>query len=118
MIPYHPVVEVSFETERLAKICNSEKALVRSYGPEGAKRIARRLTQLAAAASLEDLRNGPGRCHELVGDRDGCLSLDLNGPIRLIFRPGDVEPGRRKDRGLVWEAVIEVVVIEIVDTHE
>jgi len=117
MTPYHAAVEVSFDTERLAKICNSDKALVRSYGPEGAKRIARRLTQLSAAACLEDLRNGPGRCHELAGDRAGRLSLDLNGPYRLIFRPGDAEKARREDGGLMWAAVTEVIVIEIVDTH-
>lgn len=119
MVPctrYHPAVEVTFESERLARICNSEDGLVRSYGPEGAKCIARRLTQLWAAACLEDLRNAPGRCHELVDDRDGCLSVDLHGPARLVFRPAYDEHAGRQNGALSWASVTEVIVVDISDT--
>jgi hypothetical protein len=56
------------------------------------------------------------RCHELHGDRSGQLSLDLDHPYRLLFRPaGDPEPG--PGGGLDWAAVRAVVVIGIEDTH-
>jgi plasmid maintenance system killer protein len=54
---------------------------------ERAMRLDRRLQQLRAAESLDDLRHAPGRCHELIADRVGSLSLDLDHPYRVIFRP-------------------------------
>lgn len=110
-------MEVTFENGRLAARCNSEKAMVRACGPEQAKRLAHRLSQLAAAQCLEDLREAPGRCHELAGNRAGQLSLDLDGPNRLIFRPLDPSGATRDGGGLSWPDVTEVVVIEIADTH-
>jgi proteic killer suppression protein len=58
----------------------------------------------------------PGRCHELRGNLAGHLSLDLDRPYRLLFRPAedrDVGTGR----GMDWSVVSAVVVVAIVDTH-
>ena len=58
----------------------------RTYGPERAKQLRKRLAQLRAAEVLADMRRLPGaRCHALRGDRKGRLSVDLDGPYRLIF---------------------------------
>jgi plasmid maintenance system killer protein len=113
-----PAVELAFERQQLASLCNSERALVRKFGPEAAKRIRRRLTQLAAATCLQDLRNAPGRCHELAADRAGHLNIDLHGPYRLIFAPTEHPPPAKSDGGLDWSAVIAVTISEITDTHE
>jgi len=111
-------MEVDFEDEKLAKTCSSGKELQREYGADNARRIQRRLQQLQAATVLEDLRQAPGRCHELTADRAGQLSLDLKHPLRLVFRPGPLPAPARDDGGLDWRRVERVVVLEVTDTHE
>jgi proteic killer suppression protein len=64
------------------------------------------------------MRKLPGRCHELKGDRGGQLSLDLDGPYRLIFRPGHDPIPAKGDGGLDWAQVTDIVMLEVVDTHE
>jgi len=111
-------MDVFFESKQLADVCSARKALVRAFGVERAKKIERRLQQLTAAAVLDDLRNAPGRCHELTADRGGQLSLDLDHPHRLIFRPTKQPPPATAGGGLDWTAVESVTIIEIADTHE
>ena len=64
-----------------------------------ARRVGLRLDDLAAAETLEIVRVLPGRCHELHGDLDGVLSLDLDHPYRLLFEPTEPPP-RLPDGGL------------------
>jgi proteic killer suppression protein len=54
--------------------------------------------------TLADMRTMPGRRHELHGDRAGELSLDLDHPYRLLFRPM-ADPDRGPGGGLDWAAV-------------
>lgn len=60
------------------------------------------MDDLVAALTLEEFRNLPGRCHELHSDRAGQLSLDLDGPYRLIFEPADDPIPTKPDGGLEW----------------
>jgi proteic killer suppression protein len=109
---------IRFSSEQFAKICNRHELLVRKHGQERAKRIRRRLDDLEAAACLEDCRALPGRCHELTADLAGLLSLDLDGPYRLYFRPAHDPPPSKPDGGLDWSKVTEVIVERIYDPHE
>jgi plasmid maintenance system killer protein len=107
---------VSFEDADLAETCRNERELRKRHGVVRARKIQQRLKDLSAAETLADMRYLPGRCHELHGDLAGQLSLDLDHPYRLLFRPdGDPEPG--PGGGLDWAAVSTVVVAGIVDTH-
>ena len=81
------MLEVTFDDADLAKLVQNVRELQRKLGAVRAQKIQRRLRQLAAAESLDVLRSAPGRCHKLVGDRSGQLSLDLDHPYRLLFRP-------------------------------
>jgi toxin HigB-1 len=108
-------VEVTFEEERFAHICNSEKELQAEYGVEVSSLIRRRLVQLSAAPTLEDLRRTPGHCHELGGDRKGELAVDLHGSRRLMFRPTDQDRAIGSDGALKWAAVTAVTVRGIAD---
>lgn len=108
---------MSFEDADLARTCGSERELLKRHGRDRARKIQQRLKALRAAETLEDMRSLPGRCHELHGDRAGELSLDLDHPYRLLFRPtADSEPG--PSGGLDWKAVKAVTIIGIVDTHQ
>lgn len=109
-------MEISFESARLAKLCNSEKKLRGKYGPRMAGLIQQRLLDLAAAETLAVMRFLPGRCHELVGNFAGHLAMDLVHPDRLLFRP-DHDPVPRKDGALVWELVTKIEVTGIGDYH-
>jgi proteic killer suppression protein len=110
-------MKIGFSSDRFAKTCNRQELLVRKYGLERAKRIRRRLDDLQAAVTLEDLRSLPGRCHELSGNLEGLLSVDLDGPYRLYFRPAHNPPPRKADGGLDWSNVNEVIVEKVYDPH-
>ena len=87
-------------------------------GKNLARKLKQRLMELTAATTLQDIRRTPpARCHELMGKRKGQLSVDLEHPYRLIFKPDHSPLPRREDGGLDWDRVTEVMVIEVVDPH-
>lgn len=111
-------MELSFANNKLAKLLNNEKDTVRKFGPDNGKRILTRLSQLAAATNLEELARLPQiRLHELGGDRDEQLSLDVKHPYRLIIVVNHEETPRKADGGLDWANITSVTVKEIADTH-
>lgn len=110
-------MDISFASEKFADEVNEYRLLVRRQGERRAKLIRRRLDELRAAQTLEDMRLLPApRCHELRGDRGGQLTVDLDHPYRLLFEPAAPAP-RKTDGGLDWRGVVAVVVIGVVDTH-
>jgi plasmid maintenance system killer protein len=109
-------LEVFFEDSRLGQTLESDRDLQRRYGTERAKKLRTRLSALRAAGPLADLRHAPGRCHELTGNYAGLLSLDLDGPYRLYFRPHE-ETDPKPGGGLDWTKVTAVVVTDVVDPH-
>lgn len=111
-------MDVAFEDESLGRLCNDVRKLRRKHGQRRADRILMRLQAMLDARSLEDLRNAPGKFHELTVDRAGQLSCDLDQPYRLIFRPAQNPPPARPGGGLDWSQVDAVVIVEIADTHE
>ncbi len=115
--PADDAVEVLFPTDKLKRLFSNHRSLQRRWGDIGATKIALRLQQLAAADTLEDLRQLPGRCHELASERQGQLAIDLHHPFRLVFRPTDDPPPLKGDGGLDWSAVNSVTVDEVVDYH-
>ena len=110
-------MEVLFSTRRLQRQLTEQSRLLQAYGKNGAKRINLRLQQLRAAPTLENMRNLPGRCHELSGGRSGRLAVDVEQPYRMIFRPTDDPPPSKEDGGLDWAKVKSITVLEIVDYH-
>jgi proteic killer suppression protein len=111
-------MEISFANKKLAKLLNDEKETLKKYGADNGKRILMRLSQMAAAANLQDLAALPQvRFHQLVGNRYEQLSLDVKHPYRLIITPHHEEIPRKHDGGLDWQQITSVLVLEIVDTH-
>lgn len=73
------------ETERLWQGQRSRK-----FPGDMQDRALRKLRQLDASATLDDLRNPPGnRLEALKGDRKGQWSIRINGQWRICFRWGD-----------------------------
>jgi proteic killer suppression protein len=111
-------MDIVFKSKKLEKQFNNQKLLERKNGTDRAKRIRRRLDNLRAVNVLEDMRNLPGRCHELTGNRAGQLSLDLDHPYRLIFEPANEPIPIKLDGGMDWKKITAVNIIGIEDTHE
>jgi plasmid maintenance system killer protein len=109
---------IVFEDRKFEKQCNNKSKLIQGQGAIRAKKLRLRLDDLKAALTLEDMRNAPGRCHELHGNLADHLSLDLDHPYRLIFVPNHEPIPRKEDEGLDWAQVTVVKIIGIKDTHE
>lgn len=110
---------ISYKDSKTEKVFCDKKALTRRWGPEQAKVIKRRITQLEAAENLETLRSLPQvRAHELSGNRSGQISLDLKHPYRLLIVPDHEEIPCKPDGGLDWNHVIKVKVLGVEDTHD
>jgi plasmid maintenance system killer protein len=111
-------MDIIFKDKKFNKWCNEYQLLVKKCGSDRAKRIRRRLDDLSAAELLSDMRNLSGRCHELIGDRAGQLSLDLDHPYRLIFEPANNPVPQKPEGGIDWTQITAVRIIGVDDTHE
>lgn len=111
-------MDILFQDQKLAKVCNNESLLIRKYGSVRAKLLRRRLDECRAAENLEVLRSLPQvRCHELKGNREGTLAVDLDHPYRLIFEPANNPIPRKPDGGLDWTGVTAIRVLTVEDYH-
>lgn len=111
-------MEITFDTKQLAKLCNSSKEMQARLGKRNADKLKQRLTELAAAETLEDMRHLPGaRCHELSGNLKGKLAVDLVHPDRLVFSPDHDPAPTRAEGGLNWAEVTAVRIVGIGDYH-
>lgn len=114
-------MKLSFSTRKLARECSENTRMQKVHGLRRAKVLQRRLAQLSAAPALSALGlpyTGPGRCHELSGNRKGQFTIDLDGPYRLVFRCVNEPEPRNVDGGFDWSGITEIEIISIEDTHE
>jgi len=114
-------LDISFKSTKLKKEFNEGKMLEKVHGSLRAKKIRIRLTEFMAASCLNDFwppKTGPGRCHELTGERKGQISVDLDHPYRLIFVPNHKPIPQMLDGGLDWKQVTAITILGIEDTHE
>lgn len=111
-------MELSYRNNKLAKLLNSEREILRTYGPDNGRRIMLRLSNIRDAATLEELSKVPQtRIHELKADRNKQISVDAKHPYRLILVCNNDETPRKDDGGLDWARITKVQLIEIIDTH-
>lgn len=75
----------SFKDKETERIWGGNQS--RKYPGDIQDRALRKLRQLDAAATLDDLRNPPGnRLEVLKGNRAGQMSIRINGQWRICFR--------------------------------
>jgi len=80
----------SFRSKETERIWQGERS--RKFPAAIQDRALRKLRQLDAAATIEDLRNPPGnRLEPLKGDRAGQMSIRINDQWRICFRWVDGE---------------------------
>jgi proteic killer suppression protein len=111
-------VNIQFADQKLAKEANDAKLLRRRHGDQRARLIRRRLDELRAAQTLEEMRSLPAaRCHELRGNRAGQLAVNLDQPYRLIFTPAPPIPAKA-DGGMDWARVTAILVLGVENYHD
>lgn len=111
-------MDLGFRRQGDVALFGDSRRLRHKYGPRCAERLVARLAQIRAAESLEVLCQLPqARCHQLVGDRVGQFSLDLEHPLRLIVEVADTPIPRLEDGGIDRRHVQRLTFIEITDTH-
>ncbi|WP_415581517.1 type II toxin-antitoxin system RelE/ParE family toxin [Flavobacterium longum] len=110
-------MEITFEDSNLRKYANDDRLAVKKLGQRCADLYKRRLDDLQAAASLEDVRYLPGRFHELKANRKGKWACDLVHPYRLIFTPHERPIPTDGDGKYIWAEIKGIEIIEIEDYH-
>ena len=110
-------MEISYKNKKLEKQLTDPIAMIKTFG-QLTKKINQRIKDLSAAENLGILRNLPSaRCHELSGERNGELSVDVSVNYRLIFEPKHEPIPNKDDGGLNWNAVTSIQINEIEDYH-
>jgi proteic killer suppression protein len=90
----------SFRSSDTRRIWEGQSS--RKFPGDIQERALRKLRQLDAAVTLEDLRNPPGnRLETLRGERVGQMSIRINNQWRICFRWADHD---------AWD-------VEIIDYH-
>ena len=114
-------MQITFKSRKLEKSFNGRNKMVAKFGTLRTKRIQQRLLELSTALTLGEFwppYQGPGRYHELIGDRKGQISADLDHPYRLIFVPDHDPLPKRPEGGLDWFQVNRIKIIGVEDTHD
>ena len=82
-------MNIEFRTNRLRRAFELESQAVRRWGTDVGRIYIRRLIQIQAAPSMEDLFEIRSlRFHPLTGDRRGQFAASLMGRWRLILERG------------------------------
>lgn len=110
-------IHIVWRSGKLEKLSATDREGTRYWGAKRWPVLKRRLAMLAAATTLSEMRNLPGRCHQLGADRAGEFALDLWGPSRLIFEPDHDPCPRLADGGIDQDNVTRIRILEVVDYH-
>ena len=110
-------MDITFDNNKLKKYANDDRLAVRKPGTQRAELYKKRLDALSFALTLEDVRNAPGRLHELKENRKGQWACDLDHPYRLIFEPHEDPIPANAEGQYIWIEIKGVEIIEIDDYH-
>lgn len=110
-------MDIKFDNHHLEKYANKDLVGAKKLGIKRFRKFKQRLDQLKYSKNLEEVRNQPGRFHELTNNRKGQWACDLDQPYRLIFEP-QVKPIPTNDDGkYIWLEIKAVAIIKIIDYH-
>jgi proteic killer suppression protein len=113
-------MDITFSSKKLKKQLSEAKTMAKTHGPRRSKLLQVIMTQLRAAPNLGIFAppySPPNRCHELKGNKKGQLSVDLDHPYRLLFKPINDPVPMRPEGGLDWHQVTAIEIKGVEDTH-
>ena len=109
-------VEVGFADQRLRELCERERLARRAFGAAAAKKLRRRLADLASASRLAEVV--AGRPHPLRHDRKGSFSISLGEGLSLLLKPSGDDAPVDADGEIDWPNVSRVTITEVTDYHD
>lgn len=110
-------MKISYKSNKLEKQLTNPKKMRKAFGVT-AKKVNQRMKDLSGAETLAVMRKLPAaRCHELSGDKNGLLAVDVSGNYRLIFEPNHIPPPEKEDGGLDWQQVTKIKILSVEDYH-
>ena len=110
-------MDVTYKTKELQKYAEDQKYSIKKLGDVRSKQYTRRISDLLAAETLEDVRYLPGNYHELTGNRKGQWACSLDRNYRLIFEPHEKPIPTNESGQYIWCEIRGVEIDEIVDYH-
>ena len=113
-------MDITFSSKKLQKQLSEKKVMAKTHSPRRTKLLQIIMTQLRAAPTLGAFAppySPPNRCHELKGNKKGQLSVDLDHPYRLLFKPINDPIPMRQEGGLDWFQVTAIEIKGVEDTH-
>ena len=76
------------------------------------------MQEFKAAENLAVIKKIPAaRCHQLTGDHDGELAVDISKNYRLVFEAYHDPLPKKTDGGLDWKQVTVIRILRIEDYH-
>ena len=109
-------MEIHFGSTRLRNLCERRALAERRLGPDSARKLRARLSDLEAAVCVAELR--AGRPHPLKGARKEQLALDLAGGLRMVLSANQDPRPVHPDGGIDWSRVTAVRIESIEDYHD
>lgn len=110
-------MEVAYGNNKLRKCAEDEKYSIKTLGPIRSELYLRRIGDLLAAESLEDVKYLPGRYHALSSNRKGQWACDLDQPYRLIFEPLEKPIPTNASGQYLWFEIRGVEILEVDNYH-
>jgi len=108
-------LDLSFENKEIRKICEDEDIATLRYGSAVAKELQKRLADIDAAKSVNDLIVGqPGEVFKKVYSN---YKIDLCDGYRLIFCANPVYIPLLEDK-INWPLVRRIKILQIENTNE
>lgn len=107
-------MKITYKNTKLKSLCENplyQKELVKRYGLEVAQKLPRRIKELQAFQTLNDVpQSSPYRRHKLSENRMNQFAISITRQYRLIFR--------QVDNQIVIEDLTKIKEIEIMEVSK
>jgi hypothetical protein len=104
-------LEIAFETRELRSICEHKEVASATLGDEIADDLKRRLADLRAAKSIEDLIAGNPI---IINNQEGSyLVIHLKGRSQIVLAPNHVNNPPLETGEIDWTSVTRLKVVQI-----
>lgn len=107
-------MDLTYKNNKIRNLCEDSsynRELVKKYGIDVAQRLPRRIKELKAFNSLNDVPvTPPFRRHKLVSNLKGLFAVNITDRYRLIFK--------QIDNNIIIEDLREIKEIEIMEVSK
>jgi proteic killer suppression protein len=109
-------MEIDFLDTKLQNLCENQREAITKLGPDGAKKLRTRLSDLEAASNVSELV--AGHPHSLNPDSLREFAVDLSNGKRLVFKPNHEITPLNEHNNTDWSNVTKIKIVYIGDYHK